>query len=224
MDLEVFIREFQDFLAPKLDTYEQAIYLYIFRHSRFLDKTEATFGFKSARSRMACGVGEKGKPMSETTAYLKLNSLQQKGAIEILRTEHTGRLIKLNLPSEISGLIPEPTPVKELNLEEMDFFEVPENRQMIFERENRRCFYTLRPIDEKNFVIDHIVSRPTGDNSYRNVVAASREANNRKGSMLAEDFLRKLFRDGFLNEIEFEDRLKTLSLIKAGEIRPKIVP
>jgi hypothetical protein len=223
MDLKAFITEFQDFLAPKLDTYEQAIYLYIFRHTRLLDLTEATVGFKSARSRMACGVGEKGKPMSENTAYQKLSSLQEKGAIKILRTEHTGRLIKLNLSSEIPGLIPDPVAVKELDLEEMDFFEVPENRQMILERENRHCFYTLRPIDEKNFVVEHIVSRPTGDNSYRNVVAASREANNRKGSMSAEDFLRKLFRDGFLNEAEFEGRIKTLSLIKAGEIKPKVI-
>jgi hypothetical protein len=170
---------------------------------------------------MACGVGEKGKPMSENTAYQKLSSLQQKGAIEILRTEHTGRLIKLNLPSEIPGLIPDPTFVKKPDLEEMDFFEVPENRQMILERENRRCFYTLRPIDEKNFVVEHIVSRPAGDNTYKNVVAASREANNRKGSMSAEDFLRRLFREGFLNEVEFEGRLKTLSLIKAGGLKPK---
>jgi len=223
MDLEAFIVEFQDHLAPRLDTYEQAIYLYIFRHTRLLGITEATIGFKSARSRMACGIGEKGKPMSENTAYQKLSSLQQKGAIKILRTEHTGRLIKLNLPSEIQGIIPKPVPVKELDLEEMDFFEVPENRQKILERENRRCFYTLRPIDEKNFVVEHIVSRPTGDNSYRNVVAASREANNRKSSMSAEDFLRKLFRDGFLSDAEFEGRIKMLSLIKAGEIKPKVI-
>ncbi len=184
--------------------------------------TEATLGFKSARTRMACGVGEKGKPMSENTAYQKLSSLQEKGAINILRTEHTGRLIKLNLPSEIPGLIPEPIAEKVLNIEEMDFFEVPENRQMILEREGRRCFYTLRPIDEKNFVVEHIVSRPTGDNGYRNVVAASREANNRKGSMSAEDFLRKLFREGFLNDMEFQERIKILSMIKAGEIRPTV--
>ncbi len=214
--------EFQDFLAPKLDTYEQAIYLYIFRHTRLLDVTESTFGFKSARSRMACGVGEKGKPMSENTAYTKLSSLQQKGAIRILRTEHSGRLIKLNLPTEIPDLIPTRTTEKKLDLEEMDFFEVPENRQMILDREGRRCFYTLRPIDEKNFVVEHIVSRPTGDNTYRNVVAASREANNRKGSMSAEDFLRKLFREGFLNEMEFEGRLKALASIRAGQLRPKL--
>lgn len=65
MDLEKFMIQFQDYLAPKLDTYEQAIYLYIFRHSRLISKEETVIGFKSARKRMACGIGEKGKPMNE---------------------------------------------------------------------------------------------------------------------------------------------------------------
>ena len=40
MDIEAFIIEFQDHLAPRLDTYEQAIYLYLFRHTRLLGITE----------------------------------------------------------------------------------------------------------------------------------------------------------------------------------------
>ena len=102
----------------------------------------------------------------------------------------------------------------------MDFFEIPENRLLILGRENHRCFYTLVALDKDNFVIDHVVSRPNGDNSYRNVVAASREANNRKGSMSAEDFLRKLFREGYLNEMELENRLLQFARLKAGELKP----
>ena len=222
IDLQQFITEFQDHLAPKLDTYEQAIYLYVFRHSRLLGLEEATIGFKSARSRMACGVGEHGKPMSEGSAYKKLQSLEQKKAISVLRTEHTGRLIRLHLPHEIPGLIPTPEEAKQVSLEEMDFFEVPENRLLILERENHQCFYTLVALDKDNFVIDHVVSRPNGDNSYKNLVAASREANNRKGSMAAEDFLRKLLREGYLNEAEFEERLLQLARLKAGELKPVI--
>jgi hypothetical protein len=33
-ELREFFQQFQDYLAPKLDTYEQAIYLYVFRHGR----------------------------------------------------------------------------------------------------------------------------------------------------------------------------------------------
>lgn len=222
MDLQKFIADFQDHLAPKLDTYEQAIYLYIFRHSRFVGQEEITMGFKSARSRMACGVGEKSKPMSENTAYIKLQSLEAKGAIAILRTEHAGRLIRLNLPQEIPGIIPPKKEEQKLDIEKMDFYEISKNRTLILEREGHRCFYTLQELDEKNFVIDHVVSRPEGNNTYRNVVAASREANNRKGSSSADDFLRVLYRDGYLNSDEFEDRLLQLKRLKAGELKPPL--
>ena len=124
MDLREFLVQFQDYLAPKLDAYEQAIYLYVFRHSRLIGLEEVTIGFKSARTRMACGIGEKGKPMSEGTAYLKLASLQEKGCISVIRTTHTGRLLKLHLPSEIEGIVSPQAEQSEteVDLETMDFF------------------------------------------------------------------------------------------------------
>jgi len=222
MDLHEFIVQFQDHLAPRLDIYEQAIYLYVFRHSRLLGLDEVTIGFKSARTRLATGIGESGKPMSESTAYSKLASLQAKGCITTVRTNHTGRVLRLRLPSEIAGLISEPTPEPELDLEAMDFFDVPENRPLLLKREGYRCFYTLQQLDENNFIVEHVVSRPTGNNSYRNCVAASREANNKKGAMPAEDFLRRLFREGYLSEAEFQDRLHALARLKAGDLRPPL--
>ena len=220
MDLREFIVQFQDHLAPKLDTYEQAIYLYVFRHSRLLDLDEAAIGFKSARTRLATGVGEGGNPMSESTAYKKLASLQAKGCITIVRTNHTGRVLRLHLPAEIPGLIPEPITEPELDLEAMDFFNVPENRALLLKRESYRCFYTFQQLDADNFIIEHVVSRPAGNNSYRNCVAASREANNKKGAMSAEDFVRQLFREGLLSEPELHDRLQAIVKLKAGELRP----
>lgn len=222
MDYREFIIQFQDHLAPRLDTYEQAIYLYLFRHSRLLGIDEVTIGFKSARNRMACGVGEKGRPMSENTAYIKLASLQEKGCLSILRTTHKGRALKLHLPNEISGVVQESPPEVEQDLEEMDFFNVPENRLLLLKRENFRCFYTLQSLDSSNFVVEHIVSRPKGNNSYRNLVAASREANNKKGATSAEDFLRTLFRDGYLSEKELQDRLHKLVQLKEGELKPQL--
>jgi hypothetical protein len=57
MDAKATLEEFLDFLAPKLDVYEQAIYLYILRHGRLQGREEVTIGFKSARLRMALGIG-----------------------------------------------------------------------------------------------------------------------------------------------------------------------
>lgn len=222
MDTKEFLIQFQDYLAPQLDTYEQAIYLYIFRHSRLLDIEEVTIGFKSARTRIACGIGERAKPMSENTAYVKLASLQEKGYLSIIRTTHAGRVLKLYLPNEVQGIIPEARTVSVQDIEDMDFFSILENRLLLLKRENYRCFYTLQKLDESNFVVEHVVSRPTGNNSYRNLVAASREANNKKGASSADDFLRRIFREGFLSEIEFQDRLHHLALLKAGELKPPI--
>jgi hypothetical protein len=220
-ELSEFVQQFHDHLAPKLDTYEQAIYLYIFRHSRFIGKEEAVIGFKSARARMATGLGIDGTPMSEGSAYKKLSTLEGKGCIKIVQTEHKGSRIRLNLPKEIESVVPafQSTPA-EIDIEEIDFFNDPENRIAILKREDFRCFYTLKKLDTNSFVVDHVVSRPNGNNSYRNVVAASREANNRKGPTQADDFLRQVFREGFLSEQELTERLRALGDLKAGLLKP----
>jgi hypothetical protein len=220
MDLREFLCQFHDHLAPKLDTYEQAIYLYIFRHSRLLGLEEATIGFKTARARLATGIGEAGKPMSENSAYTRLASLQVKGCLTVVRTNHAGRVLRLHLPTEIPGLISEPVPAPCIDIESMDFFNVPENRALLLRRESNKCFYTLQQLDENNFIVEHVVSRPAGNNGYRNCVAASREANNKKGATSAEDFLRRLFREGYLSDLEFQGRLQALAQLKAGELRP----
>ena len=102
----------------------------------------------------------------------------------------------------------------------MDFFNVKDNRSLILNREDNRCFYCLREINENNYVIEHIISRPEGDNSYRNVVAACRECNNRKGGSSAEDHLRALYRRGMLSVQEFDDRSSALIQVKAGDRKP----
>jgi hypothetical protein len=220
VELEQFFKDFQDHLAPRLDTYEQAVYLYLFRHTRFIGLKGAVIGFKSARRRMACGIGEKGKPMSENTAYEKLRSLEEKGCISILDSTREGRKIRLYLPSEVPGVVVPETPVAPLDIETEDFFNVEENRDRILMREQHRCFYCLRQLNGENYVIEHVVSRPAGNNTYRNVVAACRQCNNRKGSTDVEDWLRTLYRDGFLGEAEFRERVSHLERLRASELKP----
>jgi hypothetical protein len=160
VDAKTIIEQFQDYLAPKLDTYEQALCLYILRHSRLQGKAEVTIGFKSARRKMAFGIGEKGKPMSEGTCYEKLHSLESKGCLHVLGSVRDGTRIHLILPSEIEGIIPVRYTVPSLSVDEMDFFNVQENRPFILRRENNKCFYCLRALDSSNYVIEHVISRP----------------------------------------------------------------
>jgi hypothetical protein len=220
MDVREVLFQFQDHLAPKLDTYEQALFLYILRHTRLMGLDEAVIGFKSARRKMALGIGEKGKPMSEHVCYEKLRSLQDKGCIQILGTERSGTRLRPKLPDEIPGIVPSPVILRQVSLEDMDFFNVPENRALILRREDNNCFYCLRAIGSNNYVIEHVVSRPEGTNGYRNVVAACRQCNNRKGSSSAEDFFRTLYREGLLDASESEGRMSQLRRLVAGELRP----
>ena len=220
VDVIEFFTEFQDYLARRLDVYEQAIYLYIFRHSRLIGQEEVVLGFKSARTRMATGIGEKGKPMAEGTCYEKLRSLQCKGCLEIVSVERMGSRIRLRLPHEIPGVVVEPPEQAVVNLEDMDFFTDETNRELILAREGYKCFYCLRTLNKENQVIEHVISRPVGNNSYRNVGAACRHCNDRKGASEVEDFLRVLYREGFLSNEELQQRLSHLQRLRAGELRP----
>ncbi|MBI2816643.1 MAG: HNH endonuclease [Acidobacteria bacterium] len=171
---------------------------------------------------MAFGVDEKGKPMADNTCYEKLQSLKAKGCVQILGTERDGTKLRLFLPSEIEGLIPPEQIPEVLSIEEMDFFDIAENRPAILNREGNKCFYCRRVVDSSNYVIEHVASRPDGNNSYRNLVAACRNCNNRKGSTPAEDFLRGLYRECFLGSEEFEDRLAALELLRTGQLKPSL--
>jgi hypothetical protein len=81
---------------------------------------------------MATGLGVDGTPMSEGSAYKKLSSLEAKGCITIVQTEHKGSRIRLHLPKEIFGIIPaiQSTP-NDIDIEEIDFFTDAENRLAI---------------------------------------------------------------------------------------------
>jgi hypothetical protein len=212
--------QFQDHLAPRLDVYEQAIYLYVLRHTFIEGKREVVIGFKSARKKLAFGTGKAGTPPSEAVVYEKLSGLQSKGCVEVLSSERAGTRVKIILPSEMPGLIQAPPTVAEMDIEQQDFFSVPDNRKRILEREKWRCFYCLAKLDENNHVIEHVLSRPKGGNSYRNVVAACRRCNNMKGALVVEDFLRTLYREGVLSGDELSARIPLLAKLRAGALRP----
>lgn len=223
MDLKQTLEDFVDHLAPRLDIYEVAIYLYALRHGALQGAPELVIGFKSARAKMAFGIGQQGKPMSEGTCYRKLASLASKGCLQVLSSERSGTRIRLFLPHEIPGIIPEKQQHVPVDWETADFFAEPKYRSLILRREGGRCFYCQSAISDLNYVLEHIVSRPEGNGSYRNVVAACRRCNNRKGNTSAKDFFRTLFRDGFLSDDEFAQRLSALESVTTGQLRPPAV-
>lgn len=213
IDARRAIEEFHDHLAPRLDVYEQAVYLYLLRHSRLVGKPRVTIELKRFPR------------MGERTCAKKLASLEDKGCLELVDRKADRAAVRLLLPSEMPGLVAGAPAERsgEPDLETIDFTASPRLRRLILEREGRRCFYCLKKLNESSFVTDRVAPGPGIDSSYRNVVATCRRCNNRKGESGAEDLLRVLYREGYVGADDLARRLRALGDLRAGLLRPKLV-
>ncbi len=216
------LEQFQDYLAPRLDVYEQAVYLYILRHSRFVGKPRVTVELKSARLKIAKGLGKRGSRIAQRTCLEKLRSLDAKGCIRLTGADEEAPDVRVFLPSEMPGLMKGPKRKPASDLDAMDFINVPENRRLIIEREESRCFYCLRKLGDSSLAVDRVASYPPGDDGYRNVVASCRRCNTRKGESSAEDLLRVLFREGFVTSDHLSDRLAAIKKLREGKLKPRL--
>jgi DNA-binding transcriptional ArsR family regulator len=223
MDASEFLKQYADSVAPRLTPYEQAIYLYAIRHSRLLGLVEITIGFNAAARRGLFGLGRTGSSrMSPHACRDSLRSLQEKGLVSIISSDHDGFRIGPLLPSEVPGMLPTEKPELAVDPLALDFFEFTENRELILQREGHKCFYCLRSLDERSFVIEHVRPREEAGNGFQNVVAACRDCNNKKGRQAAEEYLRQLYRMGLVTQLEFEDRSTLLADLLAGRLVPDV--
>lgn len=220
MDARRALEEFHDHLAPTLDVYEQAVYLYILRHSRLLGKPGVAVEIKTARHKIARSPGKRGGPLTAQTCLDKLRSLDAKGCIKLAGDRRGTPDVRVLLPSEVPGLIDADDRGAASDLDGVDFFNVAENRRLILQREGGRCFYCRKKLNDSNTAVAHVAPRPSGDDGYRNVVAACRRCNNRKGESSADNLLRVLYRESCITADVLADRLAALQDLRAGRLRP----
>ena len=62
----------------------------------------------------------------------------------------------------------------------------------------------------------------SGCNSYRDLVSSCIECNSQKGERAADDFLRRLYREGHLNAAELAARLRALDDLASGKLQPPL--
>jgi len=73
---------------------------------------------------------------------------------------------------------------------ELDFYNVADNRQKVFERDGYRCRYCGKQLTRFSATLDHIQPvAQRGDNSFDNLVTACLHCNSQRGSRPVMDAL-----------------------------------
>lgn len=220
-DLTEILIEIQDKLVPLLDSYEQAIYHYLFRHTYLAGKEQTLFSTRTAE--IGLGSGDRTKPPSWKTRSDRLKTLEQKGCVRIVERSNKGMLVEIILPSQMPFLQQVEVPPSEMNIEELDFYKDRRLLQSILEREGFKCFYTGRKVSTDNCYLDHVTPQAKGgDNSYRNIVAACFDANSMKNDKDADNFIRLLYREELITLVEFNSLKSKLLALRNGELAPSI--
>ena len=151
-ELPEIIASVVDYLQPALLPYEAAIYWYMFRHS--IVTTGDVFVRVSVR-----GLGGKvitsssGQSSALSYASVKdaLSGLRDKGAISLAGdTDREGTPYRIHLPEEIALCREAMSKAQQEQLpqidpkQELDFYNIKENRLKVFERDKYLCHYCAK--------------------------------------------------------------------------------
>jgi 5-methylcytosine-specific restriction endonuclease McrA len=219
-------KQIEDVLVPRLglSTVDRAVYAHVLRHSRLEGKPRLHFSI----AWLARGAG-----LSHDRTRHAVRRLLEQGMLRLLKRSQAGHTVEVRLPDEIRlDLVPglasrKHAPRKGADaayatLEEIDFLGNPAMRAAIHARERGFCFYCLRRVEaEEEKTLDHVVPRVEGGgNSYRNLVSCCPDCNSYKGGKPADDYLRRLYREGWLTAVELRKRLRALQDLAEGKLRP----
>lgn len=199
-ELPEIVSSIVDFLQPLLNPYESAIYWYLFRHS--VVENGDVFVRASVRG-LAKDVITSASGQSQNLAYSSvqkaLSGLEEKGAIlKAGDTSREGTPYRILLPEEIEisqermiviqkKQLPKVDPKKEL-----DYYNVKENRQKIFERDGYKCHYCGKQLTRFSATLDHIQPiSEGGDNSHDNLITACLHCNSQRGAAPVMDAILK---------------------------------
>ena len=221
-DFEKQFLFYVDNIAPSLNVNQQSVYLYLLSKALKLTSTEVTVSIKGERKLMGFGMGDSTKPMSESTVTKCFQFLQAHGLIKKIDTVRIGTRLHVTFPLSAANFRPKLEAVRLRSMDEIDFFLEPIARNAILAREGRRCFYCSASLSNENYAMEHVISRPKGDNSYRNIVAACLSCNNSKKALEAEDFVRSLYRDHILNKDQVSLTVKKIAELREGRLVPRL--
>lgn len=126
---------------------------------------------------------------------------------------------RIKLPSEIPAVQDmiakeKNTSIDILDISKDDYFSVLENRLIILQRDENKCFYCLKDLAKSDFYLDHIHPVANGGRNYKsNLVACCKLCNTKKSDYNSGEFLIQNYRKGFLTQEEFNAQNEKLILL-----------
>jgi|SRR6266705_5950307 len=224
---ELVWKQLEDQLVPRLglSLIDRTVYAHLLRHSRLEGKLRLRFSIRWLARNIRLSSGPVRQAVRRLVAH---------GALRLVQRSKTGHVVEVRLPEEIrpekqndienrTGGEDEAGTGAAINIEEADFLQNTTLRKAIHARERGQCFYCMRRTSTAVQCLDHVVPRVlSGCNSYRNLVSSCIECNSQKGEKPADDFLRRLYREGHLNAAELAARLRALEALASGKLRPPL--
>lgn len=197
LELPSIIQEIVDDLQPLLTPYEAAIYWYLFRHSIAANgeplvrvgQRELQGIIKQARNYESI--------VSQGQIRKCLQALEENGTIRKEgEPNRDGTLYRVLVPDEIQacrGYRAERVAAQvkgQVDHEDVDYYNVRENRAKVFERDGYQCHYCGKQLTRFTATLDHL--KPVsagGNNSFENLVTSCLGCNSRKNRKPVGDFL-----------------------------------
>lgn len=197
LELPSIVSAIVEHLHPALTPYEIALYWYLFNKS--IVATGDQYARASTRGMSDIAQSSSGQSSSISYGAIKktVDGLVSKGVLSVAGdTNREGTLYRVSIPEEIE-LCQEhmrssaESEAPSVNIEnELDFYNIPENRKKVFERDAYQCHYCSKQLTRFSATLDHIqpVSEG-GDNSYQNLVTACLHCNSERGAKPIMEFV-----------------------------------
>jgi len=197
LELPSIVSSIVEYLHPLLTPYEITVYWYLFNKS--VAKTGEQYARASTRgmSAIAKSIGSKSDEISYPAIKKAIDALKEKEAVIIAGdTNREGTLYKISIPDEIPACMElmRQNATEEASIidieKELDFYNVPENRLKVFERDGYKYHYCKKQLTRFSSTLDHIqpVSKG-GDNSFGNLITACLHCNAERGNKPVMDYI-----------------------------------
>lgn len=198
IELLSVIQEIIDDLLPLLAPYQIAYYWYLFGNS-ILRTGNSVLRVSSRRLGTGVFKSNRGAQVSQTQVRETLDALANVGAIRKEgEPNREGTPYRVLIPSEIAmcqefratrteAVAPAVVVVDE---GELDYYNIRENRQKVYERDGYKCTYCGKQLAVSTATLDHIQPvEKRGDNSFGNLTTACLQCNSEKNRRAVGDFL-----------------------------------